>query len=138
MRTARYILIAAGGICTFGSAALASAPASQGFRIQVQIPEYCEISASPILVSEENGLAVGSVFESCNIQEGFQVLASYRELLTTEAVAFTYAGHRTTLNKAGASQVANRVGAKFGNRPIAVQYQGLSSPLAINLTITYF
>jgi hypothetical protein len=122
----------------WGAPARAEEAGSQSFRISVTVPEYCEIHASPINVGEGNGFAFGSVFESCNVQEGFQVAASYRSLEPGESVALSYAGQSRVLHADGWSQVANRVGAKYGVRPISIRHAGLTAPLAINLTITYF
>ena len=119
-------------------AALAENGASQSFGVSARVPAYCEINASAIVVSEGNGTATGTVFESCNTQEGFQVVASHRPLEANEWVAFNYAGNASYLQPHGWSQVANRVGAKHGVRPISVQYSGLATPLAISLTITSF
>lgn len=119
-----------------GSAAMAAESGKAAFDVRVTVPEYCEINASTLLTSEGDGFASGSVFESCNTQEGFQVIASHRPLEANEAVAFNYAGESTYLREDGWSQVANRTGAKFGMRPISIRYNALTSPLAINLTIT--
>lgn len=118
------------------SAAMAADGGKASFDIRVTVPEYCEINASTVLTSDGNGFASGSVFESCNTQEGFQVIASHRPLEANEAVAFNYAGELTYLRDDGWSQVANRTGAKFGMKPISVRYTALTTPLAINLTIT--
>lgn len=120
------------------SFALAENAGSQPFQVTARVPEYCEISASPVLTSSGNGVAGGTVFESCNTQEGFQVVASHRPLESGETVAFTYAGHTSYLHSDGWSQVANRTGARYGVRPISVHYSGLMTPLAISLTITSF
>lgn len=122
-------------ISSFPTAGWAAEP-SQSFDIRLRVPEYCEINASTLLASEGNGFATGTVFESCNTQEGYQVIASHRPLESSEAVAFNYAGELSYLRNDGWSQVANRTGAKFGIKPISVQYSALSTPLAINLTIT--
>lgn len=119
-----------------GTAAMAAENGKAAFDVRVTVPEYCEINASTLLTSTGDGFASGSVFESCNTQEGFQVIASHRPLEANEAVAFNYAGVATYLREDGWSQVANRTGAKFGMRPISIRYSALTSPLAINLTIT--
>lgn len=127
--------------CAFtgaASPAFADESASGSFGVRVVVPAYCEVSTSPILLDQTDGFASGSVFESCNTQEGFQVMANYRELGLNERVDFSYAGMTSTLNAAGQATVANRVGAKFGVRPIGVSYSGLEAPLEINLTVTYF
>jgi hypothetical protein len=118
------------------TAAMAAESGKSSFDVRVTVPEYCEINGSTMLTSEGDGFASGSVFESCNTQEGFQVIASHRPLEANEAVAFNYAGELTYLRNDGWSQVANRTGAKFGFRPISIRYSALATPLAINLTIT--
>jgi hypothetical protein len=127
------------------AAAFAAIPASAlaqdsagSFEVSVHVPEYCEINAPPILTFEGDGMATGSVFESCNTQDGFQVVASHRPLELNEWVAFNYAGNVRYLKSSGWSEVANRSGAKYGERPISVSYTSLSTPLAINLTVTVF
>ncbi|AJA07648.1 Putative secreted protein [Sphingopyxis fribergensis] len=119
-----------------GSTAMAAESGKSSFDVRVTVPEYCEVNASTLMASEGNGFASGSIFESCNTQEGFQVIASHRPLEANEAVAFNYAGSLTYLRDDGWSQVANRTGAKFGMKPISIRYSALTTPLAINLTIT--
>ena len=131
-----YSAIACVSVAFTSSGAMAAEAGKASFDVRVTVPEYCEINASTVLTSQGNGFASGTVFESCNTQEGFQVVASHRPLEQNEAVAFNYAGELTYLREDGWSQVANRAGAKYGLRPISVQYSGLSTPLAINLTIT--
>lgn len=129
-------VIALVSVAFASNAAMAAESGKGAFDVRVTVPEYCEINASTLLTSEGNGFASGSVFESCNTQEGFQIIASHRQLEANEAVAFNYAGESTYLREDGWSQVANRTGAKFGMRPISVRYSALTAPLAINLTIT--
>jgi hypothetical protein len=123
--------------------AAASAPAlaqegAGSFGVNVQVPEYCEINAPQILTADGDGMVAGSIFESCNTQEGFQVVASHRPLENNEWVAFSYAGNVRYLSRDGWSEVANRSGAKYGERQVSVSYTSLTAPLAINLTVTVF
>lgn len=111
---------------------------SQSFAIRAYVPEYCEIDSNPVQLSEGTGFQTGSVLEMCNGADGFQVVASYRELAPDEDVRLSYAGFTRQLNPTGWTPVANRMGAKFGIRQLGVQYAALQTPLAINLTITYF
>lgn len=137
--TIRTITVAAAGLSlSLPSVVAAQAPASDGARVQLRVPEYCEISASPILIEETQGRTSGSIFESCNVQEGFQVVATHRELRLEESVAVNYDGIPAQLSRSGTSLVANRIGAKFGNRLLAFDYRRLEAPLIINLTITNF
>ena len=138
MKAIHALCTAAIAAIALPQAAFAEDNASQSFRVTARVPAYCEINASAIVAASGDGVATGTVFESCNSQECFQVVASHRPLESGESVAFTYAGHVSNLRAEGWSQVANRVGAKHGMRPISVQYSGLAAPLAINLTITSF
>ena len=131
---AKVTLVA--GLCAISSPALAQDGGS--FQVSVQVPEYCEINAPQILTADGDGVVSGSVFESCNTQEGFQVVASHRPLQANEWVAFNYAGAVRYLKPSGWSEVANRSGANYGERPVSVSYTSLTSPLAISLTVTVF
>lgn len=132
---ARIAVIAAALVCP--TAAFAQDP-STSFQVIATVPAYCEINASPILAETGDGMVMGSVFESCNTQDGFQVVASHRPLETNEWIAFSYAGKARYLNANGWSEVANRMGAQYGARPISLRYTSLAAPLAINLTVTMF
>lgn len=122
-----------------GAPSLAHADEPSGtLRLSARVPEYCEIRATSIIAPAGDGVATGSVFESCNTQSGFQVIASHRPLEADERAAFAYGGEVKPLSAGGSSAVANRIGAKFGSRPISVSYSALRTPLAIDLTITAF
>lgn len=108
------------------------------FAVRVVVPSYCEINSDPVVLTGGSGFQTGSVMEMCNSPDGFQVVASYRELTPGENVQLNYAGYTRQLNPTGWTPVVNRIGAKFGVRPIGVQYAALEAPLAINLTITYY
>ena len=118
--------------------ASAQGDGGQGFRISVTVPGFCEVQASPIVIDEVSGLATATVFESCNMQDGFLVAATHRELGAEEKVALNYAGHATTLSRSGWSPIVSRVGARHGTRPLSVRYLGLETSLALNISITMF
>lgn len=134
----QYMILAmVAGICGLPTAALAQ-NRSGSFEVSVNVPEVCEISASEMFVASGDGVVTGSVFESCNTQAGFQIVASHRPLEGGEAATLTYASDARALHSSGWSMVANRVGAQYGRRPVRLQYSSLSAPLSINLTITTF
>jgi hypothetical protein len=108
------------------------------FEVSVHVPEVCEINASEVFAGSGDGVVTGSVFESCNSQAGFQIVASHRPLERSETAIFTYANDVRALHASGWSMVANRAGAQHGARPISLRHAALSAPLAINLTITTF
>jgi len=134
----QYIIWAlAIGIAGLPTAALAQ-NRSGSFEITVTVPEVCEINTSEVFAASGDGVVTGSVFESCNTQAGFQIVASHRPLERDEVATFTYANDVRSLHSSGWSMVANRVGAQYGVRPISLHHTSLSAPLAINLTITTF
>ena len=133
IRCAKPILIAV--IATY--AAFACFPAyGETVGVAASVPAYCEIDPSVLVAEAGDGAATGSVFESCNTQEGFRIAAQHRALAPVEHVVFDYAGERTELGRDGWSVVANRKGAKLGSRAIGLQYSGLITPLSISLSIT--
>lgn len=127
----------------FSAALFPAVVAAQGqsrdsFRISVVVPEFCEVRASPVLIDAPSGRASTTIFESCNIQDGFQIVANHRELDRRERVAISYAGQATLLNASGWSPITNRVGAKHGVLPINIRYAGLEAPLALNFAVTMY
>ena len=102
------------------------------------VPEYCEISVPALTIGGESGSLAGMVLESCNTQQGYSIVATHRELEVGENVALTYAGVENRLHRSGWNEVATRSGARYGWRPVAVNYSSLQQPLTINLTVTLF
>jgi hypothetical protein len=125
-------------LASFASAARAETAANGSFRMSAYVPEYCEISAPPLLVPEGDGAFTGSVLETCNTQHGYSVVASHRALDASERIAFSYAGIKSQLQSHGWTEVATRAGARYGLRPISVRHTSLASPLVIVLTLTTF
>lgn len=113
-------------------------PANGSFRTTAYVPEFCRISASPLVVSEDSGSLQGQVFEMCNSQHGYTVVAVHRPLDTKEHVDFEFAGKQSRLQSHGWSEIAQRTGARYGLRNVNVRYTDLSAPLAINLTVTAY
>ena len=111
-------------------------PASGGFRVATVVPEFCQLSASDLAVSEESGILHGQVLEMCNGSSGYRIVAQHRELDQRENVAFEFAGVQKPLQADGWSEIATRAGARFGLRDVNMRYDSLRAPLAITLTIT--
>ena len=126
------------GLLSFATAAQAEPAANGSFQMSAYVPEYCEISAPPLLVSEGDGAFTGTVLETCNTEHGYSVIASHRTLDINERIAFSYAGIESQLQSHGWTEVATRAGARYGMRPISVRHTSLASPLAIVLTVTTF
>lgn len=137
MKRLAVFAVMAGGL-SLGTAAQAETDANGSFQMSAYVPEYCEISASPIMVSDGDGILTGSVLETCNTEHGYSVVASHRALESNERIAFSYAGIESQLEPHGWTEVATRAGARYGLRPISVRHTSLASPLAIVLTLTTF
>lgn len=120
------------------TAARAEPSANGSFQMSAYVPEYCEISAPPLLVPEGDGAFTGTVLETCNTEHGYSVIASHRALDINERIAFSYAGIESQLQSHGWTEVVTRAGARYGMRPISVRHTSLASPLAIVLTVTTF
>lgn len=134
----KLLLASAAGIAAMASSpALADETARGSFQVRAVVPAYCEINADTLYLDGTDGRTVGNVFEACNTPDGFQVVASYRALEATERVVVNYAGSVRQLTSAGYTTVANRSGAKLGNRVVSVDYASLTAPVSISLAITY-
>lgn len=125
-------------LASFAPSARAEDAANGSFGMSAYVPEYCEISASPLLVSQGDGILTGSVLETCNTAQGYSVVASHRVLASNERIAFSYGGIESQLQSHGWTEVATRAGARYGMRQISVRHSSLASPLAIVLTVTTF
>ena len=115
------------------TAAFAEGQASSGFRISLTVPEVCHIETSPVSVDETSGQASTSIFEMCNADRGFVVMASYRTLESGEQVQLNYDGETTQLDGSGISEVAHRNGPILGDVPVLIQTSGLVGGLTISL-----
>lgn len=129
-------------VLAIAAAALSTAahakPASSSFRVAAVVPEFCQIAASDLNISEESGMLHGQVFEMCNGSSGYRIVAVHRELDQAENVDFEFAGVQKPLQANGWSEISSRTGARFGVRDVNVKYESLRAPLAITLTITAF
>lgn len=122
----------------FATAAQAETNANGFFQMSAHVPEFCEISASPLFATSGDGFVMGTVLESCNSQRGYSVVATHRSLANSELVTFSYAGVERQLQSDGWSEVANRAGARYGVREISLRHSSLASPLIISLTVTAY
>lgn len=113
-------------------------PAAGSFRTTTQVPEFCQITASPMVLSSETGTIRGHVLEMCNSPDGYKVVAIHRPLDSSEHVEFAFDGEQNALQADGWSEVARRAGARYGKREINVRFDSLARPLAINLTLTTY
>lgn len=123
---------------SFATVARAESAATGSFQMSAHVPEYCEISAPPLLVTQGDGILTGTVLETCNTAQGYSVVASHRALASNERIAFSYGGIQSQLQSHGWTEIATRAGARYGMRPISVRHTSLASPLAIVLSVTTF
>lgn len=137
MKRITYSFVIA-GVALLPTAANAEPNANSAFQMSASVPEFCEISASPLLASSGDGFVTGSVLETCNSQRGYSVVAAHRTLAASELVTFSYAGVERQLQSDGWSEVANRAGARYGVREISLRHTALTSPLIISLTVTAY
>lgn len=132
MKRVAKFSIAALAVAMLPSAAFAEGEASGGFQISLTVPEICHLEASSVSIDEAMGQATASMFEMCNSDRGFTVLASYRTLESGEQVQVNYAGEVSQLNSSGLSEVAHRTGPFLGDVQVLVQSTGLTGGLAIS------
>ena len=132
-----YRLIALTIVGTLSTVANAK-PASSSFAMTTVVPEFCQLSASDLTISDESGILRGQVLEMCNGSSGYRIVAVHRELKEHERVAFRFAGEQKSLRPDGQSEIATRTGARYGEREVEVAYMSLRSPLRITLTVTTF
>ena len=131
----RFIVLAIAGIVSTGANAK---PASSAFGVATIVPEFCQLAASDLTVSDDSGVVYGRVLEMCNGTSGDQIVAVHRELKEHERVAFRFAGVQKSLRANGLSEIATRTGARYGERDVKIDYKSLRSPLEITLTVTAF
>lgn len=129
-----FVLVLVGVLSTGANAK----PASSSFKVATVVPEFCQLAASDLTISDESGVLRGRVLEMCNGSNGYRIVAVHRELGENERVAFQFAGVRKSLRASGFSEIATRTGARYGQRDVNVTYEALRGPLEITLTVTVF
>ena len=127
------IPIAFAALATAGFATSASAAGSAGFRLQASVPEVCEIHVALPIMAEEDAVVTAQVFEMCNSQRGFQVIASHRALDAEESVRIDYGGQVNELDSSGVSSLAVRHGPALRSVPVLVRSASLASALVISV-----
>jgi hypothetical protein len=105
-------------------------------RVSARIPVVCTISAPQLVAQQSSEIVTGTLFESCNTNRGFLIMASHRPLEQGEAASIYYDGQRSDLEAGGLSLVQSRFGARHGPVQVSVGTESLSAPIAISFAVT--
>jgi len=123
-------------VATFAQPALANDSAEGAMRVSARVPALCMLTSATTIASEDRAVARSTIFEICNTNRGFQVVASHRPLAQGERADVTYDGLSTPLGQSGLSVVQFRQGARHGPVDVRVATEELQSPLAISFSMT--
>ncbi len=118
------------------SGALASDRSNGSFQVGAEIPVVCNLETESFVADEGATLVRGSMFEACNTNRGFQVIAMHRTLEDNERVSVRYGFERSDLHPTGFSYVATRSGARYGAVPVEIDARELNQPIAISFSLT--
>lgn len=127
------------GLAMIGAVGTANAagPASGRMQITLTVPKVCNIDTLGFTADPQaGGQAIGTVREFCNSSDGFMVMASHRQLMPGEQVRVIYDGEVSDLTAAGISPVAFRAGPRLRTVPVAIQSNGLQTPISVSLGMT--
>ncbi len=116
--------------------AMAGERAQGGFRVSAQVPVSCKIEPGVFSAQDDNEVVTGTLFEACNTNRGFSVIATHRELAVGERVRVRYGRDTSDLNPGGFSLVAMRAGARFGPVPVTIQTGDIAQPISISFALT--
>ena len=108
--------------------------ASGSARVTARVPEVCDLSAATFTVSGNRQVS-GSLFEYCNSNRGYQVLATHRRLQTNERAFVNYAGRNTELSTSGLSSVAFRSGQRVETVEVVIDARELAEPITVAFTM---
>ena len=125
----------AAATCLAGAVpAVAGETASGSARITARVPEVCDLAAAPFTISE-SGQVSGRLFEFCNSNRGYQVLATHRPLEGDERAFVNYAGRNTALSNNGLSTVAFRSGQRVETVDVVIDAREIAAPITVAFTM---
>ncbi|MEP0191732.1 MAG: hypothetical protein ABJP70_14030 [Erythrobacter sp.] len=136
MRTALKLASAITIASLASSAALASDRSNGSFQVGAEIPIVCNLETDTFIADQDASLVRGSMFEACNTNRGFQVIATHRTLEENERVSVRYGFERSDLHPTGFSYVATRAGARYGAVPVEIEARELNQPISISFSLT--
>ena len=135
MKNVGLSAFAMGLASTLATPAQAAAGATGGFNISLEVPAVCDLSLPDLVVVDDKHVVTGEVQEFCNSSNGFQVIASHRQLNPNEVVGVDFDGESATLSKGGVSPIAFRSGARFGAVPFRIDAKHLEGSLAVSFSL---
>jgi len=115
--------------------ALASDSSSGSAEVTASIPVSCNIETRDFELRNDNSTVSGSVFEACNTNRGFQIVASHRALADGEDIRVLYGFNISQLRREGMSPIAMRSGARFGAVPVQIRAPSIDQPIAISFSM---
>lgn len=135
MRYTLASLVPLAAIVCAAQPAMAADRSSGAYQVSARIPVSCNLDADSLVAQEGASVITGTIFESCNTNRGFQVLATHRSLGAGESVRVRYAGDMSELNQTGISVVTLRSGARFGPVPVQIDAREIDRPIAISFSL---
>lgn len=114
----------------------ASDRSNGSFRVGAQIPVVCNLETQSFVADGDSARVRGSMFEACNTNRGFQVIATHRTLDDNERVSVRYGFEHSELHPTGFSYVATRAGARYGAVPVEIDARELNQPISISFSLT--
>ncbi|QFT76072.1 hypothetical protein [Erythrobacter sp. THAF29] len=115
--------------------AMAADKSSGSYQVSARIPVSCNIDTRSIIAQGSASVVSGTVFEACNTNSGFQVIATHRSLGEDERVQVRYGSDFSELNQTGVSYVGQRWGARFGPVPVQIDARQVDAPIAISFSL---
>lgn len=115
--------------------ASASDSSSGSAAVTARIPVSCNIETRDFVLQSDNSAISGLVFEACNTNRGFQIVASHRALADGEDIRVLYGFNISQLRREGMSPIAMRSGARFGAVPVQIRAPSIDQPIAIRFSM---
>lgn len=117
------------------AAAYAQESGSVAFRIKARVAESCAVDASVAPIANTATGMIGTIAEACNSGDGYTLIASYRELESSEAATLVFEGRTIALGRFGEATLATRRGPTRRMRTLNVSSSELESPLTLTIAI---
>lgn len=116
--------------------AFASDKSSGSFQVGARIPVVCSLETQSFRAEDGAAIVTGSMFEACNTNRGFQVIATHRVLDEDERISIQYGSSMAQLQQSGFSFVTTRAGARFGPVPVRIEPQKINQPISISFSLS--
>ncbi|WP_133303969.1 hypothetical protein [Aurantiacibacter aquimixticola] len=124
------------GLSAASTPAFASDQSGGNVNLSARVKVQCGLESTTLSVGDDANIARGAVFESCNSNRGFHVLANHRALADDERVRVIYDGATSELSPDGISPIQFRGGARHGAIPVAIQSERLQKQLTVSFALT--